>query len=272
MKGYLNYLELTDKSAEIMVIIDKFHKIGLENTKQLLLDLDLTVDNVEKIIKLISLNGAADDIVKSLSEFNINEPVFVEGLLELREVTNCIKNFGVPDKNFEIDLTIIRGLDYYTGTVYETFLNDYKDIGSVCSGGRYEDLAGLYTQQKLPGVGVSIGLSRLFYQLTEAKFLKPETSTTTQVLIIPFDYNLEYVIKVANLLRENNINTEIYYEDKKLKQKLNYANSHGIPYVIIIGEDEIKNSTVTLKNMNLGTQEVISFLDVPLCIASQSNV
>ena len=151
-----------------------------------------------------------------------------------------IKSFGVPEKNYTIDLTIARGLDYYTGTVYETILNDYQEIGSVCSGGRYDNLAEYYTTQKLPGVGVSIGLTRLFFQLKDAGLLgEDKTSTLTKVLIIPMNesYN-EYSINVANKLREKGIISEIYFEAVKIGKKLNYANKLNIPYTIMIGEEE----------------------------------
>ena len=169
--------------------------------------------------------------------------------------------FGVPDKNFKIDLKISRGLDYYTGTVYETFLNEYPSIGSVCSGGRYDNLAEYYTKQKLPGVGISIGLTRLFYQLNEVGFFKNDTNPSiTKVLVIPLDNNIiDYAISFARSLRDNGIVTEIYLEDTKIVKKLGYANKLGIPYAILIGDEEMKNNTVTVKNMVTGIQQIANF-------------
>ncbi|NLZ54285.1 MAG: histidine--tRNA ligase, partial [Thermoanaerobacteraceae bacterium] len=179
---------------------------------------------------------------------------------ELTTVIDYVKNFGVPEENYTIDLTIARGLDYYTGTVYETFLDDYPEIGSVCSGGRYENLAEYYTAQKLPGVGVSIGLTRLFYQLKEAGLLESDApSTLTKVLVVPMDETCnEYSIKVANSLREEGIISEVHFEEAKVGKKLNYANKLNIPYTILIGEEEIKKQMVSLKNMKTGSQELVT--------------
>uniref|UniRef100_UPI00058FD1D2 His/Gly/Thr/Pro-type tRNA ligase C-terminal domain-containing protein n=1 Tax=Clostridium polynesiense TaxID=1325933 RepID=UPI00058FD1D2 len=178
----------------------------------------------------------------------------VEGVDELEKVVYYIREFKVPEENFKINLKIARGLDYYTGTVYETILNEYPSIGSVCSGGRYDNLADYYTKEKLPGVGISIGLSRLFYQLNEAGLMKKENSTLTEVLVIPMDDNASYAIKSANKLKEYGIISEVYFEETKFAKKLNYANKLGIPYVIIIGSDEIESGKLTLKNMQSGEQ------------------
>jgi len=174
-------------------------------------------------------------------------------------VVRFINLFGVPDKNCKIDLKIARGLDYYTGTVYETILDDYPGIGSVCSGGRYDNLAEYYTDQKLPGVGISIGLTRLFYQLREAGIvLDKDTASLTQVLIVPMNDNIEYAAMTANSLRAESIITEVYMEDAKLSKKLAYANKLGIPYVILIGDEEIDNNLLTLKDMRVGEQNKLS--------------
>jgi len=174
---------------------------------------------------------------------------------ELSSVLHYIKQFGVPEKNIAVDLKIARGLDYYTGTVYETILDDYPGIGSVCSGGRYDNLAEYYTNKKLPGVGISIGLTRLFYQLREAGMFTEDTAATlTKVLIVPVDENKDYAIQVANKLRKQNIVSEVFLEDTKIPKKLNYANKLGIPYVILIGEEEIQTNILTLKDMKEGTQ------------------
>ena len=155
-------------------------------------------------------------------------------------------------------MTIARGLDYYTGTVYETFLNQYKQLGSVCSGGRYDNLAEFYTDKKLPGVGISIGLTRLFYQLNELKVINADKKSISEVLVISMSEDIEKAIEVATTLRKNGINTEVFIGDKKIKAKFKYADKLNIPYVVIIGEDEIKNNTVSLKNMQTGEQEQLS--------------
>ena len=195
-----------------------------------------------------------------LKELNINNQTFNDGLEELSSVVHYIRMFGVPDTNFKVDLTIARGLDYYTGTVYETFLNNYRELGSVCSGGRYENLAEYYTDKKLPGVGISIGLTRLFYKLNELGLIKAEKSAMSDVLVIPMVEDLSKPIILANALREIDINTEIYLNDKKLKAKLKYADKLQIPYVIIIGEDEINSGVVNVKNMTTGEERKANIL------------
>jgi histidyl-tRNA synthetase len=215
------------------------------------------------ILFIISSTGSNDEILEGLKKLNIENEEFALGLEELSKVVYYIRQFGVPDKNFAIDLKIARGLDYYTGTVYETILNDYPSIGSVCSGGRYDNLAEYYTTQKLPGVGISIGLSRLFYQLKEAGFFKESTSSTlTKVLIVPMDENIGYSIGVSNELKKAGIITEVYFEEGKFAKKLNYANKLGIPYVIIIGGDEIASGVLTLKDMVSGEQFKLTALEI----------
>ena len=191
----------------------------------------------------------------SLSELGIESEKFVKGLEELTEVVKYMRLFGIPESNFKIDLTIARGLDYYTGTVYETFLNKYKNLGSICSGGRYENLAEYYTDKKLPGVGISIGLTRLFYQLSEINLIKSEKKAISDVLVISMTNNFEYVSKVANKLREEGKNVQVYYEDKKVKAKFKYADKLEIPYTVVIGDDEVENGSYSLKDMGTGKQE-----------------
>ena len=157
-----------------------------------------------------------------------------------------------------VDLTIARGLDYYTGTVYETNLKGYESIGSVCSGGRYENLAGYYTKKNLPGVGISIGLTRLFYNLKELGLLKTKEKSISKVDIITMGVGVENAVEISNILRDNNIPNEIYKEDSKTKAKFSYANNLEIPYVIIIGEEEIEKNLYTLKNMITGEQEMLN--------------
>ena len=158
-----------------------------------------------------------------------------------------------------MDLTIARGLDYYTGTVYETFLNEYRELGSICSGGRYENLAENYTDKKLPGVGISIGLTRLFYKLNELNIIKADKKSISDIIIIPMTENLEVPLELATELRNIGINTEVYLNNKKLKAKMKYANKLEIPYVIVIGDDEIQSGKIKVKNMQTG-EEVESLI------------
>ncbi|MBW9149557.1 histidine--tRNA ligase [Clostridium sp. CM028] len=259
LNGFFESLEIQDKS-EVLKTIDKIDKIGVTTATEELLNSGLSKEVVEKILEFINISGSNDDILLLLKNLNISNSNFKDGVCELSTVTKYIKLFGVPDDNFKIDLKISRGLDYYTGTVYETFLNEYPSIGSVCSGGRYDDLAGYYTKQKLPGVGISIGLTRLFYQLNEVGFFKNSTtSSITKALVIPLDNNIDYGISLANALRDKGVITEIYLEDTKLVKKLGYANKLNIPFVLLIGETEAQNKTVTIKNMLTGEQITSDF-------------
>ena len=191
--------------------------------------------------------------------------MFTQGLEELKQVVKYIRIFGVPDTHFKIDLTIARGLDYYTGTVYETFLNDYKELGSVCSGGRYENLAEYYTDKKLPGVGISIGLTRLFYKLNELQLIKSDKYSMSDILIIPMTEDMTKSIELASDLRKEGINTEVYLNDKKLKAKFKYADKLKIPYVAVIGEDEISSNTVKVKNMETGEETPAELAAKKIC-------
>ena len=242
LNGFFENLELVKESTDIMRIIDKIEKIGEDNVKLELLELGIVEKNVIEILKFISINGNNEEKFKQLEKLNINNKIFNQGLMELKEVVKYIRLFGVPEVNFNVDLTIARGLDYYTGTVYETFLNEYKQIGSVCSGGRYDNLAENYTDKSLPGVGISIGLTRLFYQLNELKSIKVDKESISDVLVISTSEDVSKCLPVANIFRENGIDTEVYINNKKLKSKFKYADKLKIPYVAIIGEDEIKKA------------------------------
>jgi histidyl-tRNA synthetase len=262
LNGFFDSLEVSDK-AEVLRVIDKIDKIGVEAVKQELEKTGVSESAIEKIIEFISIKGSNDEMINSLKELNIVNEAFMQGLEELSMVVHYIKGFGVPEKNYAIDLKIARGLDYYTGTVYETILDDYPNIGSVCSGGRYDNLAEYYTTQKLPGVGISIGLTRLFYQLNEAGILKSDkASTLTKVLIIPMNENIDYSIKIANELRKNGITSEVYFEEAKNAKKLTYANKLGIPYALLIGEEEIETNILTVKDMITGDQYKMSVEEV----------
>ena len=262
LNGLFKELNQEENSVEIMRIIDKLEKIGKDSVVEILEEMNVPKDTVNKILEFIQIDGSTEEKLRKLEEMNIQNEVFVQGLQELKDVVKYAKIFGVPDENFKVDLTIARGLDYYTGTVYETFLNEYRSIGSVCSGGRYENLAEYYTDKKLPGVGVSIGLSRLFYKLNELQAIKMEQKSISKVLVVPMVEDMSKPIEVATMLRKNNIPTEIYIEDKKIKTKFKYADKLQIPYVIVIGEDEIANDVVSFKNMVTGEQQTLKIEDV----------
>ena len=258
LNGLFEEIGQKEQSEEILRIIDKIEKIGKEAVVEEFEKIGVNSEQINKIIEFIEIEGTTNEKLEKLEKLNIENETYKQGVKELKEVIKNIKIFGVPEKNFKVDLTIARGLDYYTGTVYETFLNEYREIGSVCSGGRYENLAEYYTNKKLPGVGVSIGLTRLFYKLNELNIIKATKRAVAEVLIIPMLENLTEPIKLATKLRKMGINTEIFLNNKKLKAKFKYADKLEIPYVVVIGEDEVKENKVTIKNMKTGEEEKIA--------------
>ena len=261
LNGLFAALELNDKSVDILRIIDKIDKIGKENVVKEIKDLGVEQNKVDTIMNFISITGNVEETINSLRNLNIDNELFNLGVNELESVASNIKLFGVPTENYKIDLTIARGLDYYTGTVYETFLNQYRQLGSVCSGGRYDNLSSYYTDKKMPGVGISIGLTRLFFQLTDNKIIEAGNRSISKVIIVSMVDDFNKSIEVATKLRENGINTQIYTDKAKIKKQFNYANKLGIPYVIVIGEDEINNNVVSLKNMIDGEQKMVTLED-----------
>ena len=255
LNGLFESLEQKENAVEILRIIDKIEKIGKEAVIEELQKIGVSEQAIEKIISFIEISGTTDEKLNKLEKLEIENETFKIGLEELTQVVKYVRLFGIPEKNFCVDLTIARGLDYYTGTVYETFLNEYIELGSICSGGRYENLAEYYTDKKLPGVGISIGLTRLFYKLNELNLIKSEKKSVAEILIIPMIEDMTVPIKLANDLRSKGINTEIYLNDKKLKAKMKYADKLQIPYVIVIGEDEVKSGIIKIKNMKTGEEE-----------------
>ena len=254
LNGLFQELKQEELSVDIMRIIDKLEKIGEENVKDSLSEMGVSDNAIDKIMKFINISGTNDEKIQALEELKFESELFIQGLQELKQVLKYTRAFGVPDNNFKVDLTIARGLDYYTGTVYETFLNEYRELGSVCSGGRYDNLAEFYTDKKLPGVGVSIGLTRLFYKLNELNAINTDKQSVADVLVVAMTENIKKVIEIGAKIREAGVKTEIYLEDKKIKAKFKYADRLGIPYVAVIGDDEIANNTIALKNMQNGKQ------------------
>jgi len=256
--GLFSGLNVAEKSTGIMQSVDKLEKIGTAAVRLELQELGLQSEAVQSIFDFIGLKGSCDEILDGLKKFTIDDSQFNEGVKELSEVVTMIKQLGVPESNFTIDLAIARGLDYYTGTVYETRLDEYPEIGSICSGGRYDDLASYYTNRLLPGVGISIGLTRLFDQLYKKGVLKTGPSTPTKLLILPMMDDLGPSLSLATTLRNNGIPTEISLVQGKTKKRLGYADKLHIPYVIFIGENEIQENRYTLKRLDTGEQESIT--------------
>ena len=260
LNGFYAMLGLSEKSGDIMRTVDKLDKIGADKVKDLLLS-ECGVDEAaaDEILKFIAITGTNAEVIAALEGYTGRNEVFDMGLNELKAVCENLGAFGVPEENFAVDLTIARGLDYYTGTVYETTLLDHPEIGSVCSGGRYDNLAEYYTNQKLPGVGISIGLTRLFYVLDEQNLLNPEVNTCAcDALVIPMTGSPAAAISIAQSLRAQGVRTQVYGEQKKFKQKMTYANKLGVPYIVLLGDDEIAAGTCSVKDMRTGQQVTVS--------------
>lgn len=260
LRGFYDFLGLSEQSAEILRIIDKMDKIGLENVMDCLSDLGLSMDKIQTILDFTQIGGTVFDVLTQLDVLEVDNADYQQGLSELKTVSQALDNLGVPQTHYKIDLKITRGLDYYTGTVYETFVCDFPNWGSICSGGRYDNLAGYYTDRKLPGIGMSIGLTRFFDLLRASELIKIETQTSADVLVIPLEEtNAGYALRVGQLLREGGVKTETYAAQTKFKNKMVYANKIGVPFTIVLGVEEENTQTVALKNMKTGLQERIGY-------------
>ena len=280
LNGFYALLGLTEKSADVMRTVDKLDKIGPEKVKNILVeDFAVSESDADEILKFIAIKGSNEEVLAALEGYTGKNEMFDQGLSELNTVVKYLADFGVPAENFAVDLTIARGLDYYTGTVYETTLLDHPEIGSVCSGGRYDNLAEFYTDKQLPGVGISIGLTRLFYVLGEQGMLNPELPTApADALILPMTEDLSPAIALATQLRQAGIRTQLHCEQKKFKAKMSYADKLSIPYVIFLGEDEINAGVVACKDMKSGeqaklnTQETIDRIKAGLAELEKGSV
>ena len=263
LNGFYAMLGLTEQSGAIMRTVDKLDKIGPDKVRDLLLsDCGLREDQAAEILKFIAITGSNAEVLAALEGYMGRHELFDTGLSELKTVVKYLADFGVPEENFAVDLTIARGLDYYTGTVYETTLLDHPEIGSVCSGGRYDNLAEYYTDRQLPGVGISIGLTRLFYVLGEQGMLNPDLPTApADVLVLPMTEDLAPAISLSTRLRGAGVRTQLYTEQKKFKAKMNYADKIGVPYVIFLGDDEITAGVVACKDMKTGEQTKLPFAE-----------
>lgn len=260
LNGFFAILGLSGQAGDVLRTIDKLDKIGADKVRELLTDTcGVAVEQADEILRFIACPGTSADKLAFLEQYRGRNETFDLGLDELRTVVGYLPAFGVPEENFELDLTIARGLDYYTGTVYETVLLDHPEVGSICSGGRYDDLAGYYTNKSLPGVGISIGLTRLFYILQEQNMISDAVLTApADVLILPMTDDLSAAVSLASMLRAGGLRVQLYSEKKKFKAKIGYADKLGIPFVIFLGEDEIAQHVCALKNMATGVQEALT--------------
>ena len=270
LSGLLEMLGIAEQQ-EVMGLIDKYDKIGKENC----------IKGIEELVgackaiyigELLEIQGRVDDVIKQMKAFNqkLGEQFNSDqeqmgyfkmriGIEELEEVINTVRLLGVNEQNLRVELKIIRGLDYYTGTVFETVIEGNENYGSICSGGRYDNLAELYTDMKIPGVGISIGITRLFFVLKEIGFVGSYTlEDTLDYLISPIGNTLKECIEVNQALQKQDIKSEIYLNKDPLKKQLSYADAKEISTVIIIGEDEVEKGQLIIKNMKTGEQTKVS--------------
>ncbi len=263
LNGFYAMLGLTETAGDIMRTVDKLDKIGAEKVRALLVsECAVSEAQADEILRFIAITGTNDEVLAALDGYTGKHELFDLGVSELRAVCANLAAFGVPEANFAVDLTIARGLDYYTGTVYETTLLDHPEIGSVCSGGRYDNLAEYYIDKQLPGVGISIGLTRLFYVLDEQGLLNPALpSAPADVLVLPMLDAPQPAIALAETLRSEGLRVQLYGEQKKFKQKMSYANKLGVPFVVLLGEDELNEGVCSVKNMATGEQQKLSAPD-----------
>ena len=260
LNGFYAMNGMSERAGDIMRTVDKLDKIGAEKVRQLLIDdVKMLPCKAENVLDFMAICGSNDEVIAALERYRGMDATFDQGLDEIKTVTGYLAAFGVPEENFAVDLTIARGLDYYTGTVYETEMTEHPEIGSVCSGGRYDNLAEYYTDKQLPGVGISIGLTRLFYVLNEQGLLSDEIVTAPcDALVIPMTEDAGFAISAATALRAGGVRTQLYGEKKKFKAKMSYADKLKVPFVVLVGEDEINEGVLSVKNMQTGEQVKLS--------------
>lgn len=255
LNGFFEFLGLSNISKDVLRIVDKIDKISANSFTEELERLGLSADQITRLREFININGSKDVILNKLEKISLDckSDQFKQGVKEIGLVVKTIRDFGLSDSRFMIDLRIARGLDYYTGIVYETTLNNHPEIGSICSGGRYDNLASHYTKKYLPGVGVSIGLSRLFYKLCEIGAIELTRFSSAEVVVMPIGSGqITASVKIAERLRSTGINTMLYTEENNMRKKLKYADKMGFEWVVLIGEDELLTEEVMLKNMLTG--------------------
>ena len=256
LTGFFEIKQLSDNVENVLRIVDKLDKIGAEKVTAELGTIGVSAEAAADILDFVNTEGSNEERLAAAEKYAGQNETYDAGLNELKTVAQTVKLFGVPEENFVIDFAIARGLDYYTGTVYETVITDHPEFGSVCSGGRYDNLAEYYTDKKLPGVGISIGATRLFSVLKESGFFDLGKTSPVDALIIPMTQDIEYCINAMTALRKAGVKVQTYFEDKKLKKKMTYANRINAPYAVLIGDDEIAAGKVALKDLETGEQSV----------------
>ena len=264
LQGYFSFYGLSSHCiGEAMHAIDKLEKVGVDETRKIMAEKGISAEIIDGIINFASINKPINETIEYLRSCKVDNELFLQGVDELVQVIGHMDAFGIPMENYKINLGIVRGLDYYTGTTYETTLIDYPEIGSICSGGRYDNLTGFFGDKKMPGVGISIGLTRLFSQLLKTGILKAGSATVAPVLVTSMDKSLmSYYFKIATLLRNNGIKTEVFFDSKRIGDQLKYASKKGFKFAIIAGNDEVSKDGVQVKNLETGEQRFVNLNDV----------
>jgi histidyl-tRNA synthetase len=260
LNGFFEGLGLAESSREVLRVIDKMEKISTEECVDELSGVGISNEQINQILAFTAIQGTNDEIIAQLHAFPSDSELFSEGTGELLRLVEALRLMQVPESRFAIDLRIARGLDYYTGTVYETVLDDYPAIGSVCSGGRYDNLASHYSKTELPGVGVSIGLTRLFYKLMEAGIIVPQKQSLADVVVLPYtEEQLPASLETATKLRAAGVNVITNTESSDLGKRLKYVDKLGCRYAVVIGDNEISAGTLAVKDMTTGVNEQLLF-------------
>ncbi len=263
LNGFFESVGLADKSVETLRLVDKIEKLERDELIEEFKNLGLDDAQVERLLAFVTIEGSNSDVLSQLKALDVDSSLYGEGVDELVVLVDALRQMGVPERRFRVDLKIARGLDYYTGTVYETVLNDHPGIGSVCSGGRFDDLAGLYTDTELPGVGISIGLTRLFYKLREAGIIQVTRQSPADIVVLPLSGDqIPYGLEIADLLRQAGLPTLHYTEPNAVKNKFRYADRMGYRYALVLGDNEVAGNTVSVKNMKTGDTDVIAKQDI----------
>jgi len=258
LTGFFAGIGLAEVSSQVLRTVDKMEKISRADLVAELTAAGCNGGQIDKVLEFVTIDGTNETVLTTLEGMAIDNADFRQGLQELRALVRALGDMGVPESRCRVDLRIARGLDYYTGTVYETTLDAYPELGSVCSGGRYDDLTGNYTKNELSGVGISIGLTRLYYKLREAGIVAPTRQSLADVIVVPLtDAQIPYALEVAALVRQTRA-AITYTEESTLGKKLKYANRMGMRYAVIVGEDEQAGRTVTLKDMVSGSNDQIA--------------
>ena len=267
LTGFFQSLGVAENQIKTCItIIDNLEKIGAEKVKKELEKEGIASETTDKIIEFVKIDGSVDEILDKLKHLGLNlanAEQFNLGVSELTTVINGVRDLGVPEKNFRVDLSIARGLNYYTGTVYETTLIGHEALGSICSGGRYEELVGMFLGEKMPGVGISIGLTRLISRLLKAGILNTLPATPAQVMVVNMQEDLIPVyLKVSQQLRQAGINVVTNFDKKQVGKQFQTADKQGIRFCVIIGADEAAAQKSSLKDLQTGEQVEVSLADL----------